>query len=131
MAYNRLIVEGRLTADPELRQTTAGVTVANVTIAVDRPARKGAEKETDFFSVTAWRGTAEFLATYFKKGDGILAEGPFQSRRYEDKDGTKKTAWAMQVDRVHFTEGRHSKGGSSASAGDDFTEIGDNEDLPF
>lgn len=127
MAYNRMIIEGRLTADPELRQTPNGVTVAKATVAVDRPYNKGKQKETDFIDIVAWRSSGEFLAKYFKRGDGILCEGAMQSRKYEDQNGTTRKVWELITDNVRFVGGKKSENGN-----EDFEDVNlDDEDLPF
>ena len=66
--YNRIILMGRLTRDPELRTTQSGVTMCNFSVAVDRKFQKGTEKQTDFFDIVCWRNAAEFVSKYFHKG---------------------------------------------------------------
>ena len=80
--YNRAIILGRLTADPELKQTPSGVSVVSFSVAVDRRySPKGGEKQVDFLAVVAWRQTAEFICRYFSKGNPILVEGEIQTRQ--------------------------------------------------
>lgn len=98
---NSISVIGRLTADPELRKTQNGIPVASFTLAVDRPRVKDT---TDFFSCVAWRQTGEFVAQYFTKGRKMGVTGSMQSRRYEDKDGNKRTVWELVVDQVDFCD---------------------------
>lgn len=85
-AINQVILMGRLTADPELRQTPSGVSTCQITVAVNR-AYKGqdGERQTDFITVVAWRQTAEFISRYFSKGKLILVEGEIRTRTYDDK----------------------------------------------
>lgn len=102
MAINNIIIHGRLTADPELKQTPSGVSVCTISVAVDRSYTKGEEKTTDFFSVVCWRGLAEVVAKYFNKGKEIIVNGEMQSRKWQDKDGNSRTAWEIQAQTVDF-----------------------------
>lgn len=97
---NNIIIKGRLTKDPELRNTQSGTAVCTVNVAVDQPYSK--DKETDFFTVVLWRQTAEFVSKYFSKGQEILVQGEMQSRKYEDKEGNNRIAWEIKADRVEF-----------------------------
>ena len=90
---NCAVIMGRLTADPELRTTTSGISVTSFSVAVDRSyVRAGEERQTDFINVVAWRQTAEFVTRYFHKGSMIAVQGSIQTRNYEDKTGAKRTA---------------------------------------
>ena len=106
---NLIIVKGRLTADPELKNTQSGVAVCNVSLAVPRPHTKD---ETDFFNVTFWRQTAESVSKYVKKGQEILVSGSMQSETYE-KEGVKRTVWKLNADSFEFC-GNKDSGSSSA-----------------
>ena len=100
---NCAIIMGRLTADPELRTTTSGVSVTSFSVAVDRNYQKaGTERQTDFINVVAWRQTAEFVSRYFQKGSMIAVQGSIQTRNYEDKTGAKRTAVEVVADNVSF-----------------------------
>ena len=89
---NHIVLMGRLTRDPELRRTGSGVAVASFTLAVDRDyAAQGAEKETDFVDIVAWRSTAEFVSKYFSKGRMAVVSGRLQIRNWQDKEGNKRT----------------------------------------
>ena len=99
--YNRIILMGRLTKDPELKTTQSGVTMCRFSIAVDRAYSKGQEKQTDFFDITAWRQTAEFVSKYFSKGKCILIEGKLQNN-YTDQNGVKQYRNAIIADNVAF-----------------------------
>lgn len=138
MAYNKVILVGRIASDIELKQTKSGKSVCQVQIAV----RKNAD-HTDFFPVVAWDKTAETIARLFRKGDGIGVEGELSTRRYDDQTG-KKTVTEVVCGRVFFTEGAKSDAGStqtpptpqnantaknSATVDGDRLMIGD--DLPF
>lgn len=89
---NHAVMMGRLCADPELKHTHNGVAVCSTRIAVDRDYAKDGKKETDFFDVVAWRGTAEFICSYFSKGRMIAVEGRMQTRPWTDRDGNKRVA---------------------------------------
>lgn len=104
---NTSIIMGRLTADPELRTTSSGLSVTSFTVAVDRAyAKSGEERQTDFINVVAWRGTADFVTRYFKKGQMIAVQGSIQTRNYEDKNGNKRTAVEVLADSVSFCGGK-------------------------
>ena len=115
---NRVCLMGRLVADPELRQTTSGVSVATFRVAVDRnfQSKNSAEKQADFIPCVAWRQTGEFISRYFSKGRMIALEGSLQSRNYEDKTGAKRTAYEVVVDQAYFAD---SKPGSNSRADND------------
>lgn len=148
--YNKAIVMGRLTADPELRQTPNGISVTSFSIAVDRPfSGRGGEKQTDFLDIVAWRQTAEFICRYFSKGRPILIDGSIQTRQFTDKNGQNRRVWEIIADSAHFTESKNASGGGggtgqfapaptneppaaySSGSVDDFAEIDDDGDLPF
>ena len=100
--FNKIILMGRLTKDPELKTTQSGVTMCRFSIAVDRAYSKGQEKQTDFFDITAWRQTAEFVSKYFSKGKCILIEGKLQNNNYTDQNGVKQYRNAIIADNVAF-----------------------------
>ena len=103
---NHIALMGRFTATPELKQTNSGTAFVSFTLAVDRSYSK--EKATDFINCVAWRNTAEFICRYFKKGQCIVVEGPLQSRKYDDRDGNKRTAYEVVVNQTHFCGPRES-----------------------
>ena len=103
---NHVILQGRLTKDPELRQTQNGVSVTTFTLAVERDFKSNGQKETDFINCSAWRQTAEFLSRYFGKGRMVLLEGRIEVRSYQDKEGNKRTAWDVVADRVYFGDSK-------------------------
>lgn len=105
---NKAIIVGRLTADPELRQTPSGVSVTSFTVAVNRTYQKDKdEQQTDFIDVTAWRGTAEFICRYFAKGNAIGIDGSIQTRNYTDKNGNKRKAVEVLTSNVTFVESKN------------------------
>lgn len=104
---NKVILGGRLTAQPELKQTQSGVPVTTFSMAVRRKMSSSWQQpETDFFYVTAWRGTAEFICRYFKKGSAICVVGSIQNRSWIDPNGIKKNATDIVADEAHFVDGK-------------------------
>lgn len=123
---------GRLTADPELKQTQSGVYVCSFTLAVKRPRRKDT---TDFINFVAWRSDAEFVCRYFKKGDAMEVSGALTSRKYQDSDGKNRVAFEVECDDVSFclTNGKAEQTEQpqfAPQAEPQFEEIKDG-DLPF
>ena len=105
---NHIVLMGRLTRDPELRRTGSGVAVALAfTLAVDRDyAAQGAEKETDFVDIVAWRNTAEFVSKYFTKGRMAVVTGRLQIRNWQDKEGNKRRSAEVVADNVYFGDSK-------------------------
>lgn len=102
---NRVILIGRLTRDPELRYTPAGVAVTQFTLAVDRPfTSQGGEKEADFIPVVTWRQLAETCANYLRKGRLVAVEGRIQVRNYENNEGKRVYVTEVIADNVRFLE---------------------------
>ena len=97
---NIVAIQGRLTADPELKHTPSGVAVTSFTLAVDRYAKE--ERKTDWVDVVAWRQTAEFICKYFTKGQMIAVDGSIQTRSYEDKQGNKRKAVEIVAKEASF-----------------------------
>ena len=143
---NTAIIMGRLTADPELRTTQTGLSVTSFTVAVDRNYKSGDERQTDFINVVAWRGTADFVSRYFKKGQMIAVQGSIQTRNYEDKNGNKRTAVEIVADNVSFCGSKNESGSTfgaqrqdsapavsyqSANAGSFSVLPDDNQGFPF
>ena len=112
---NRIILMGRLTADPELRTTPSGVSVASFSIAVERNYQSNGERQTDFINCVAWRQTGEFISRFFQKGRMIAVEGSLQTRKYEDKTGAKRTAYDVVVDQAYFADSRPAQNDGSAT----------------
>lgn len=147
---NVVAIMGRLTADPELKTTPSGVSVCRFTLAVDRNyAKAGTERQTDFISCIAWRGTAEFISKYFVKGQLVAVDGSIQTGSYTDNNGNKRYTFDVVVTNANFTGDRREGGSqnsgyspaprqdtapaptySSGSAGD-FQEMPLDDDLPF
>lgn len=144
---NRVILIGRLTKDPELRYTPAGVAVTQFTLAVDRPFSSNASddakknKEADFINIVAWRQLAETCANYLRKGRLTAVEGRIQVRNYDNNEGKRVYVTEVIADNVRFLESSGS-GNSSQSSGqqreqqDPFIDDGkpvdiNDDDLPF
>ena len=117
---NRIVLMGRLTRDPELRRTQSGTAVVSFSVACDRDyAAQGAERETDFIDIVAWRGTAEFVEKYFSKGRMIVVGGRLQIRNWQDKEGNKRRSAEVVADNVYFGDSKRDSadGGFNQSQG--------------
>ena len=114
---NKVILMGRLTKEPEVKNTANGTAVAKFTLAVDRRFKDAnGQKQTDFISCLAWRQTATFISSYFHKGSKIAITGSIQTRSYDDKDGKKVYVTEVVVDEAEFAE---SSGGQNNSTSSD------------
>ena len=119
---NNCTFQGRFAADPEMRTTQSGLTVASFRMAVDRDnVGQDGQRATDWLNFVAWRKTAEFVCQYFRKGSAALVECQCQTRSYEDKNGQKRTATEFVVQKIHFcgpkTEQRVDDGGEAPPPG--------------
>ena len=133
MSLNKIVIMGRMTKDPEVRHTQAGVSVASFTLAVDRDVKnkQTGERDVDFIDCVAWRNTAEFVGNYFGKGKMTVVEGKLQMRTWEDKEGNKRRNAEVQVDNVYFGDSR-TDGQKAGAAKDDFEDGPDDYgSLPF
>lgn len=147
---NKVILIGRLTADPELRQTQSGIASCRFTVAVNRKYKneQTGEYDADFISCTAWRQTAEFVSRYFTKGKMIALEGTLRTGKYQDKNHNDVTHYTTEVyvDNVEFVGGKNDGGGAAstsipaqqlanqAQAADiptEFEELLSEDDMPF
>jgi single-strand DNA-binding protein len=117
VSFNRVILAGNLTRDPELRFTNDGVPVCSFGLAVNRV--RSRNEDVDFFDVSAWRELGETIANYKKKGDPILVEGRLQYRTWEAQDGSKRSKVDVVADNVQFLgrPGDSSDDGGGAPAG--------------
>ena len=104
--FNLVVLSGRITAEPELKNTSNGVPVCNFSIAVERRYKQGEERQADFINVVAWRNSAEFVCKYFNKGSMIGIEGAIQTRKYQDKEGNNRTAFEVVANNVQFIESK-------------------------
>lgn len=154
---NKVVLVGRLTADPELRQTQSGIASCRFTVAVNRRYKNEStgEYDADFISCQAWRQTAEFISKYFSKGKMIALEGSLRTGKYQDKTHSDVTHYTTDVfvDNVEFVSGKNDSSGQAqtqnpaqtaqsmvaqaASAGinvgtvEEFEEILSDSDVPF
>lgn len=142
---NKVILSGRIVADPELKTTPNGVETTTFRIAVNRDyAKQGEERKTDFFNVVVWRKTAAFICQYFHKGDGINLVGNLQSRQYEAKDGSNRYVVEVVAESVEFPLVRKAENNSAPSTyappvqipstpvpTADFQQMPLDDDLPF
>ena len=113
---NKVVLVGRLTADPELRQTQSGVATCRFTVAVNRKFadKNTGERQADFITCVAWRQTAEFVSRYFSKGKLICVEGSLRTGSYTDRNHSDVTHYTTEVfvDNVEFVGGKGESGGS-------------------
>ena len=139
---NKVILMGRLTRDPEVRYTqTNNTLVCNYSLAVNRRfARRGEERQADFFNIVAWGKTGEFCSKYFKKGQQVGVIGRLQTRNWDDENGQKHYATEVVAEEVYFADSR--RDGENASSvidtfGEDLAQSADfqvnatDDDLPF
>ena len=148
-SFNKVILVGNMTADPELKQTTSGTSVCSFSIAVNRRFTKAeqGQQTVDFINIVSWRQNAEFVSRYFKKGNPILVCGQLQTRTWTDNQGQKRYATEVIADEVSFvgpstSNGAPVQGGSytpeayatpsfNSAPGASFEEIPGDESLPF
>ena len=148
---NKVVLAGRITADPELKQTPSGVSVLRFTLAVNRRYSRNSEQgeqQTDFITMVAWRQTAEFISRYFKKGSAICIVGAIQTRSWQDQQGQKRYATEVVADEAMFVDSKSDNqpaaNGSyipgttgyvpdayAPTAAPKFEEINPDDDLPF
>lgn len=129
---NKVILMGRLTADPELRHTQNNIPVASFSLAVNRTF--GQDQQADFLDIVAWRKTAEIVSQWFSKGMLVAVSGRLQTRTWEDKQGNKRKAVEVVADEVFFAESKKQSSDRQQdfSPSDDFTPLeGEPGDLPF
>ena len=148
---NKVILGGRLTADPELRTTQSGLPVTTFTVAVSRNYKSNDQQtQSDFINVVAWRSTAEFVSKYFHKGSSICVIGSIQTRKWQDQNGQNRYITEVIADEVNFVDSKSdssarqtaapaytpdSYGAPSYSSGSNtapkFEEMSNEDDLPF
>ena len=150
---NKVVLCGRLTADPELKQTPSGIAVVSFTLAVNRRYRAAgsadgaqAQPQADFISVVAWRQTAEFISRYFRKGSALCITGSIQTRTWQDQQGQKRYATEVVADEAMFVDSKNEGGANGGSYTDTynapsyssspaqapkFEELKTDDDLPF
>ena len=115
---NKVVLIGNLVRDPEVRATQSGISVCNFTVAVNRRFKKeNGEQETDFLNVIAWRQLAELCGKYLAKGRKVAVTGSIQTRTYEAKDGSKRTAWDIVADEVEFLSPQNQQSSTQSAPG--------------
>lgn len=140
--FNKVILGGRLTNDVELKQTPTGVSVCSFSIAVNRKYQSDGQQQADFFNVTAWRATAEFVSKYFRKGSSIFIVGSIQTRSWTDTNNVTHRTVDIVADEVQFVDSKNeASAGNSAGAyippaytapqAASFEDVGTDDDLPF
>ena len=120
---NKIFLQGRLVADPELQHTQSGIPVVSFRIAVDRDFKgQDGNREADFINIVAWRGAAEFVSRFFTKGRMIIVAGRLQVRSYTDRDGNKRYITEVVADNLYFGDSKRSgsSGGNAAGDGADY-----------
>ena len=146
---NKVILCGRMTADPELKQTASGIAVVSFTLAVNRRYQsKGTDgaqaQQADFITVVAWRQTAEFISRYFRKGSALCITGSIQTRSWQDQQGQKRYTTEVVADEAMFVDSKNEAGAggyadtynapsysSSPASAPKFEELKTDDDLPF
>lgn len=140
---NKVFLIGNLTRDPELTETSGGVSICRFAIAVNRNySGADGERKTDFFNVTAWRGLGETVSRYAKKGNKVAVSGTIELRNYEDSTGAKRTAVDIIAQDVEFLTPRNSDGfdgdapapaksGNRGSGKPALQSFDDDGDIPF
>lgn len=133
---NKVILGGRLTSEPELRQTNTGISVCSFSVAVNRryasknndgQQGQGAQQTADFINVIAWRSNAEFVSRYFRKGSSICVVGSIQTRNWVDQQGVKRYATEVVADEINFVDSK-SEGGSSSYQDNSYSRyVSDNQ----
>lgn len=144
--FNKVILGGRLCGDPELKTTPSGVSVTSFSIAVNRRFKSEGQSEpqADFINVTAWRGTAEFITRYFRKGSSICIVGSIQTRSWTEQNGNKRYATDVVADEAMFVDSKSENSTASAApapsyvpdayaqtSAPNFEAITDDDELPF
>ena len=131
---NEIILQGRLTSDPELKTTPNGKSVTSFSLAVERDFSTGDEKITDFINIVVWEKTADFVCKYFSKGRQMIVRGSLQSRKYQTQNGENRVAYEVRADKVWFAgdkaETNKTNSGFSQNA-DAFNGDYVDEELPF
>ena len=132
LQLNEVRLCGRLTADVELKQTQNGTPVCSFSLAINRRVAKDKPQEADFIDCVAWRGTAEFISKYFKKGSSLYISGSLQKRYWTDNNGQKRYVTEVIVEKAKFVDGKSEEALSFVPEEyTNFEEVKEDEDLPF
>ena len=128
---NKIVLMGRFVSDAELRSTTSGTSATSFPLAVDRDFKgQNGERETDFINCVAWKGTAEFVTKYFKKGSMAVVEGSLQTRSWDKPEGGKGFATEVIVNNIYFAESKREEAPAPTITPDTILSA-DDSDLPF
>lgn len=131
---NCVVLMGRFGSDPELKQTTNGLSVTSFRLAVNKQTKAGEHPEASWINCVAWKGTAEFITNYFKKGSRIIIEGRLDTRTYKNKDGKDQSITEVIISSVHFVDKKQEVTSAAPSnntyESDPELDTGDSE-LPF
>ncbi len=137
---NKVLLMGRLTADPELKKTPSNLSVTTFSLAVNRRYSSDKEKQqVDYIDIVCWRNNAEFVTKYFRKGSAAFVSGSLQVRTWQDKDGKNRRTYEVVADEVQFAESkkdssqRFDDAAPSYSVGNsgDYQELSGDDELPF
>ena len=129
---NKVFLIGNLTRDPELSETNSGISVCRFTIAVNRRFQDvNGQQQTDFFNVSAWRGLAENIAKFCKKGSKVAVTGNLQIRQYEDRDGQKRTSVDVNAEEVEFLTTKSQGSEAEVKKKPALEAFDDDSDIPF
>lgn len=131
---NRTVLVGRMVKDCDLRYTSNGKAVGNVTIAVNRPFKTNGQQEADFINCTIWGKASENLANYMKKGSMIGIDGRIQTRSFDGQDGKRQFVTEVVADSVQFLESKNRDNNSDNrdnSYGNDVEPVDDPDEFPF
>lgn len=132
LQLNEVRLCGRLTADVELKQTPNGTPVCSFSIAVNRDVAKDKPQKADFIDCVAWRGTAEFISKYFKKGSSIYVQGSLEKRSWTDNNEQKRYTIEVIVEKAKFVDNKSEETPSFVpDAYTNFEDVKEDEDLPF
>lgn len=142
--FNKVILGGKLTRDPELKTTASGISVTTFTVAVNSRAKQGEEAQADFINCTAWKQTAELVTKFFRKGSSICVVGSIRNRSYTAQDGQNRSVTEVIVDEVQFVDSKAENPVQAAVpaqsatyipeayiSAPSFNEIAIDEELPF
>lgn len=142
--FNKVILGGKLTRDPELKTTASGISVTTFTVAINRRAKQGEEAQADFINCTAWKQTAELVTKFFRKGSSICVVGSIRNRSYTAQDGQNRSVTEVVVDEVQFVDSKAENPAQAAApapsatyipeayiSAPSFNEIAIDDELPF
>ena len=132
--FNRAILGGRITTDPELKQTQSGTPVCTFSIAINRKGSKDGQQASDFINCVAWKERAELISRYFRKGSSICIVGEIQTRKWQDNNGNNRNATEVIVNEVNFVDSKAENSTTSTPnqmQAPTFVEMSNDDSLPF